>query len=136
MSLNSNNLVEIDLEQNQNLKNIYIIYSQIFELSGGKIYKDQRLHSFQDLEIYCKNIKCFGVINDDDDENDFTNFNIIYYKNEMVIININNNEISNINNQHKKLLYNLYFIGNIHIIKSDISDIENQIKLNRRMKFN
>ena len=136
MSLNSNNLVEIDLEQNQNLNKIYIIYSQIFELSGGKIYKDQRLHSFQDLEIYCKNIKCFGVINDDDDENDFTNFNIIYYKNEMVIMNINNNEISNINNQHKKLLYNLYFIGNIHIIKSDISDIENQIKLNRRMKFN
>ena len=52
----------------------------------------------------------------------------------MRIMNINTNKISNINHQHKKFLYNLYFIGNLLIIKSNISNNENEIKLENRKK--
>ena len=127
MILNSNDsnyLVEVDLEKNQGLKNMYYFYINNFKIFGGKIYKDKRPHSFNDIEIFCKKMNCFATFVDDEEENFATN--IIYYEEEICITNIINNKKLNMSQEFTKFPYTLYFIGNIKKLKLKIDEIESQ----------
>ena len=127
MILNSNDsnyLVEVDLEKNQGLKNMYYFYINNFKIFGGKIYKDKRPHSFNDIEIFCKKMNCFATYVDDEEENFATN--IIYYEKEICITNIINNKKLNMSQEFTKFPYTLYFIGNIKKLKLKIDEIESQ----------
>ena len=131
---NLNFFQKIDLKQNENLKKLYDFYSQNFNVIGGEIYKDQRLHPFSDLEKLCKGMDCFAVLQDDEDEENKKTVNIIYYKNELCMTNIESNVNKNINERHKKLFYTIYFIGDLINIISQIEQIENKSEENNLKK--
>ena len=108
------------------LKKFYEFYINKFKLGRLNMYfEENNLYSLDELEHYCKSLKCFAINSTYKKNGDY--YDIIYYdfeSSKLCIENIKNNKKNEFNEEYKKKGYELYFLGNREDIKTNISNIK------------
>ena len=121
---------KIDLLKKPYIKKFYDYFCKKFNIRNFDIYEDNQLHTFNELEGLSKSYHFFAIINQDEDDDDIYNDNyiIIYIDSNLSIYDIQTNTKSKLNNNYKKLLYQIYYLEDIINLEPQKSLVQSDIK--------
>ena len=121
---------KIDLLKKPYIKKFYDYFCKKFNIRNFDIYEDNQLHTFNELEGLSKSYHFFAIINQDEDDDDIYNDNyiIIYIDSNLSIYDIQTNTKRKLNNNYKKLLYQIYYLEDIINLEPQKSLVQSDIK--------
>ena len=125
MMFDSISLEKININDNLYIQEFYNFYSKKFKIENPLIYSDKSLYNFEKFQVVCKELHCFGIINDNKKDD---NFIIIFYEDELCAFDIHENKKIEFDKSFENMDYKIYFLETEELIKSTLIKIQSKNK--------